>query len=79
MGLFDDAKEYLKTVDPTAEKMPRGYGFDSSVCNGCPNKRTETAGDPCSLCGCPTVPGLLMDRLGQPPRDCPRVERHKEK
>lgn len=31
----------------------------------------------CSICGCPTADGLLMDRLNAPPEDCVRLPRHK--
>jgi hypothetical protein len=58
--------------------MPRGHGFDPSVCEGCPKRQTDTKGSPCSICGCPTEAGLLMDRLGMPPAECPRVEQHKD-
>lgn len=30
----------------------------------------------CGLCGCPTQEGLLLDRLGSPPEDCPRLDQH---
>lgn len=33
----------------------------------------------CSLCGCPTQEGMLLDRTGMPPKKCPRLDQHKGK
>lgn len=83
MGLFDDifndAQDYAETVDPSAEKMPKGFGFDPEACRGCPERMENTSGKPCNLCGCPTVPGLFMDLRQQPPADCLRLDEHESR
>lgn len=79
MGLIDDIETYTDSVDLSAEKMPRGYGFDPNVCKGCPHRQTETKGQPCGICGCPTLSGFPMDMLGMPPEGCIRLEQHEGK
>lgn len=32
----------------------------------------------CGLCGCPTQEGMVMDRTGMPPRECPRLDGHED-
>lgn len=78
MGIFDDIKGYGEKFDPSAEKMPKGFGFDPDACEGCPNRGDESL-KPCGLCGCPTIAGLLMDRRRQPPAECPRLDEHRGK
>lgn len=78
MGLFDDAKDYAQNLDPGADHMERGFGFDPAVCQGCPKRMDDTRGKPCQLCGCPTTPGMLLDRLDAPPSDCIRLSEHQK-
>lgn len=78
MGIFDDAKAYAGMVDLEADHL-RGHGFDPAVCGGCPNRRDDVRGSPCELCGCPTMPGLFLDRLDAPPADCIRLDEHKDR
>lgn len=78
MSLFDDVMDYAGTVDPSEEKLI-GHGFDPGVCLGCPHRMDDTRGAPCDLCGCPTVEGLLMDRLDAPPESCIRLEEHERR
>lgn len=75
MTLFDDASQYAESIDLDAEHM-RGHGFEPSVCEGCPKRLDNTRGKPCDFCGCPTVPGLLLDRLQAPPAQCIRLDQH---
>lgn len=76
MTIFDDARAYIDTVDPSAEHVEQGFGFDPDVCEGCPHRMDDVRGMPCDLCGCPTVSGLLLDMTGAPPADCIRLDQH---
>lgn len=65
-------------------KKPKGFGFDPDACEGCPHHEKRKKGKSflsksymaCGLCGCPTAPGMPMDRLGMPPEGCPRLDEH---
>lgn len=53
-------------------------GFHPGVCTGCPHRGGPPL-EPCGLCGCPTIPGAPLDRLGMVPEGCPRIEEHANK
>lgn len=62
-------------ADKTGKKQ---VGFDPAVCDGCPY-RGDAPLYPCSLCGCPTISGAPLDKLGMVPDGCPRTDEHERR
>lgn len=84
MGLRDDIRDKMGgakegATDSVAEATGKEKtGFDPEVCVGCP-KRQQGPMKSCGLCGCPTLPGLLLDKLQMTPEDCVRQSEHERR